>query len=296
MKKTLTIMLSLLLFLTACSDGNKESQEEVDKITIWAWDESFNIHAAKKAKEMYEGDYDVEIVTMAQDDIVQKLNTSLSSNSTEGLPNIVLVEDYKIQGYLQSYPEAFAELDEIIDDEKFSSYKLAVTQKDGVNYGVPFDSGVVALFYRTDLFEEAGFTQEDLEDITWEEFLEIGKKVYEVTGVHLMTLDPSDIGQIRIMMQSAGAWYVDEEENVTLAGNETLKNAIEIYKSFVDAGITKTTSTWDEFVGALNNGDVASVTTGAWIASSIKNAEEQSGQWGVAPVPKMGNTEASVNR
>src|SRR5699024_4135774 len=142
-----------------------------------------------------------------QDDIVQKLNTTLSSNSVEGLPNIVLIEDYKIQGYLESYQDAFADLDDIVDDSKFADYKLAVTKGDGKNYGVPFDSGVAALFYRLDLFEEAGFTQDDLENITWEEFTDMGVAVEEKTGVKMMTLDPSDIGQIRIMMQSAGAWY-----------------------------------------------------------------------------------------
>ena len=47
---------------------------------------------------------------MAQDDIVAKLNTSLSSGSYEGLPNVVLIEDYKIQGYLTAYQDEFADL------------------------------------------------------------------------------------------------------------------------------------------------------------------------------------------
>lgn len=50
-----------------------------DSITIWAWDESFNIKAANVAKEMYaevNPDVEVNIVTMAQDDIVAKLNTN----------------------------------------------------------------------------------------------------------------------------------------------------------------------------------------------------------------------------
>ena len=43
---------------------------------------------------------------MAQDDIVQKLNTNLSSNTISGLPNIVFIEDYRIQNFLNSYPGA----------------------------------------------------------------------------------------------------------------------------------------------------------------------------------------------
>ena len=61
-----------------------------------------------KVKEMYaekNPDAKIEIVTMAQDDIVTKLNTSLSSGSYDGLPEIVLIEDYKAQGYLTSYQD-----------------------------------------------------------------------------------------------------------------------------------------------------------------------------------------------
>lgn len=295
MKKILIVLVSVLLIMTGCS-SNTPSEGDTEKIVIWAWDESFNIAAANTAKEYYKGDKEVEVVTMSQDDIVQKLNTALSSNSTEGLPNIVLIEDYKIQGYLKSFPDAFADLNSIVDDKNFADFKLAVTKKDNVNYGVPFDSGVVGLFYRTDIFGEAGYTHEDLTDITWEEYIEIGKDVVEKTGVKVMTLDPSDIGQVRIMLQTAGSWYVDGEENVTLENNQALKDALTIYKDMVDADITKVVSNWDEFVSAFNNGEVSSVPTGAWIASSIRNGKDQAGKWGVVPVPKMGSNKDSVNR
>lgn len=295
MKKIGIVLITLLLVLAGC--GSKETPTETsDKIVIWAWDDSFNIAAAKVAKEYYKGDKEVEIVTMSQDDIVQKMNTSLSSNSVEGLPNIVLIEDYKIQGNLKSFPDAFADLNSIVDDSKFSDYKLAVTKKDGINYGIPFDSGVVALFYRIDLFEEAGYTPEDLVDITWEEYTEMGKVVEEKTGVKLLTLDPSDIGQIRMMMQTTGTWYVHNDEEVYIKDNKALIDSIEVYKNMLDQGVSKAVSNWDEFVGAFNNSEVSSVVTGAWIASSIKNAEDQSGKWGVAPAPRLGNNADSVNR
>ncbi len=100
-----------------------------------------------KPKKVYENqDVDVEVVTMSQDDIVQKLNTSLASGNTDGLPNIVLIEDYRIQGYLSSYPDAFSDLTDIVNEEDFSSYKFGVNKVDDVIYGVPFDSGVAGLF------------------------------------------------------------------------------------------------------------------------------------------------------
>ncbi len=294
---------TLGLGLVSCGSSDTTTNDVKDsngsnKITIWAWDESFNIVAANKAKEIYlkdNPDAEVEVVTMAQDDIVAKLNTSLSSGSYEGLPNIVLIEDYKIQGYLTAYEDEFADLSNIASPDDFAEYKTGVNVIDNKLYGIPFDSGVAATFYRVDLIEEAGYTKEDMENLTWEKYIEIGKAVKEKTGVSMCTLDPSDLGQIRTMLQSAGAWYTGKDGEVTIANNQALKDAITIYKELAESGITKQTADWDQFVGAFNNGEVASVVSGCWIAPSIEKAEDQSGKWAVSAFPKMGNNSVSVN-
>lgn len=291
----------MTLSLAACGgsgDGEKAEKKDDNKLTIWAWDESFNIKAANEAKEIYtkeNPDAEVEVVTMAQDDIVAKLNTSLSSGSYDGLPDIVLIEDYRIQGYLTAYQDEFSDLSDIASADDFASYKTGVNQVDGKMYGIPFDSGVAAVFYRTDLIEQAGYTAEDMQNLTWDKYIEIGKAVKEKTGKHMLTLDPSDLGQIRMMLQSAGAWYTDEEGKVDIKDNEALKQAFATYQKIVDSGISKQVSDWDQFVGAFNNGDVASVPSGCWISPSILKAEDQSGKWAVAAFPKMAENADSVN-
>ncbi|MBS5937631.1 MAG: extracellular solute-binding protein [Clostridium sp.] len=305
-KKLLSILMASTLTLGLAACGNKDNGASSgdtttggnDKITIWAWDESFNIVAANQAKEIYSKDnpdVEVEVVTMSQDDIVAKLNTSLSSGSYEGLPNVVLIEDYKIQGYLQAYQDEFADLSSVAKASDFADYKTGVNVVDGKLYGIPFDSGVAATFYRVDLIEQAGYTKEDMQDLTWEKYIEIGKAVKEKTGVAMCTLDPSDIGQIRMMLQSSGAWYTGKNGEVTIADNQALKDAIKIYKDLTEAGITKQVAEWDQFVGAFNNGEVASVVTGCWIAPSIKKAEDQSGKWAIASFPRMESNSSSVN-
>lgn len=303
-KKLLSVVLtsSLLFTLTACS-SNKTStgdstKTETKKVKIWAWDESFNIAALNTAKELYtkdNSDVEFEIVNMAQDDIVSKLNTSLSAGSYEDLPNIVLIEDYKAQGYLTAYKDQFQDLSSIAKPTDFATYKTGITAIDGVMYGIPFDSGVAATFYRTDLIEQAGYTKADMENLTWEKYIEIGKAVKEKTGTYMCTLDPSDLGQIRMMLQSAGSWYTGADGKATIDGNQALKDAITVYKSLVDSGITKTATGWDQFVGAFNNAEVASVVTGCWIGPSVQKAEDQSGKWAVAAFPKMSANSKSVN-
>ncbi len=104
LKKVATLLLAstIVIGVTACgnSQNSGESSKSVaengkdskdDTLTIWAWDEAFNIKAAENAKEIFlkdNPDVKINIVTMAQDDIVAKLNTSLSSRSYAGLPCI----------------------------------------------------------------------------------------------------------------------------------------------------------------------------------------------------------------
>ncbi len=303
-KLIFTALFAILFFaLAACTRSPSEpdsgaSMDEKAAVTIWAWDEGFNIAAAKTAREFYlktHPDANIEIVTVAQDDIVSRLNTRFASGAYDDLPDIVLIEDYRIQGYLHTYPEEFAELSDIADTGDFAAYKTDMGQPDGSLYGIPFDCGVAGLFYRTDYIRQAGYDKEDMQDLSWDEYIKIGKAVKEKTGKYMLTLNPGDLGQLRMMLQSAGSWYTDAEGNLDILGNDILKEAIRTYKKIVDAGIAAYTADWGQFVSAFNSGEVATVPTGCWIIPSIEKAEDQKGKWAVAKIPRLSGVESSVN-
>jgi lactose/L-arabinose transport system substrate-binding protein len=302
MKKVLAFFLVSILMLTACSSGsktNKASSEgkDTNTITIWAWDPNFNIKALNIAKETYNNkDVNIKIVENAQADIIQKLNTSLSSGTTKGLPNIVLIEDYRAQSFLQAYPDMFHDMTGTFKADDFAAYKVAPTSVNGKNYGVPFDTGVAGLYVRTDYLEKAGYKVEDLQNIDWKQYLEIGKKVKEATGKQMMTQDPNELSLVRMMAQTAGSWYTKEDGKTPyLAGNKELKAAFEMYKEIMNSGLVKPVSDWSQFVAAFNSGDVATVPTGNWITPSIKAEASQSGKWAVVPFPKLPGVEKSVS-
>lgn len=279
------------------TDSNAASSREKKKITVWAWDPAFNIAVMEEAKERYiaaHPDIEIEIMDFAKTDVEQKLHTNLASGSTKGLPEIVLIEDYNAQKYLRSYPNAFYDLTGKINHNDFAEYKVDVMTVDDKIYGVPFDTGVNGFYYRTDVLSEAGYTEEDLNNITWYDYIEIGKAIKEKTGKYMLTLDPSDGGIIRTMLQSSGSWYFDKEGNPSIKDNEALKEIVGIYQEMMQSGIAKPISGWSEFVGAFNSGDVASVVTGAWITPSVMAEESQKGLWKIAPTPKL-TVEGSVN-
>ncbi|MFC4403021.1 ABC transporter substrate-binding protein [Gracilibacillus xinjiangensis] len=281
---------------TSSNEGGETTADGATKITAWAWDPHFNIAALNLADENYNGETEIEleVIENAQEDIVQKLNTGLSSGTMKGMPNLVLIEDQRAQSFLQSYPDAFYPIGDYFNTEDFADYKLAPTSLDGKQYGLPFDTGATGFFYRTDYLEEAGYTHDDLVDITWAEFVEIAKAVKEKTGHQMLALDPNDLGILRVMMQTTGTWYTTEDGTINLVDNEPLKVALQHYKELMENDLVKLVSDWSQYLAAFNSGDVASVPAGNWIAPSIEAEESQAGLWAVAPTPRL-DMEGAVN-
>ncbi len=267
------------------------------EITIWCWDPNFNVAIMKEAGARYTAKHPettFNVVDFAKADVEQKLQTALSSGTTDALPDIVLIEDYGAQKYLQSFPGAFAALSDKIDYSGFAPYKVQLMTLDGSVYGVPFDSGVTGLYYRKDYLEQAGFKPEDMQDLTWDRYIEIGKAVEAKTGKKMLGLDVNDAGFVRILMQSAGSWYFDKDGNLAIEGNAALKAALETEQKILQANLHKPAAGWTEWVSTFTSGDVATVTTGVWITGTVKAQADQAGKWGVAPIPKL-NVEGASN-
>lgn len=286
-----SMMAGLLAGCGKSSDtGAKEQSDGKKKVTVWAWDVEYNIPVMEEAAKRYEAkheDVEIEVMEYAYDDITQKINTNLSSGITDGLPEIILSEDANVQKYLQSYPGEFLDMKDKVAYDDFADYKVQVLTLDGGIYGVPFDIGTEGFFYRKDYMDEAGITEEELTDITWDQYIEIGKKVKEATGKDMMTLDPNSMTIMRDFMQSSGTWYFKEDGTVDIADNPVIAEGAKIYKSMMDSGIIKLTTGWGEMASALNNGDVASIISGCWIVPTITAQEEQSGQWRVTRMPRL---------
>lgn len=307
-KRTIGTLIAGALFssllLTGCGSSSNTASKSTDaggvkELTVWAWDANYNVKAFEEAEKVYDkaepDKVDLKIVENAQDDIVQKMNTALSSGVTDGLPNIVLIEDYRAKSFLEAYPDSFFPLTDFIKADDFTQYKIEATSVGKEHYAVPFDTSSTGLYVRTDILEEAGYKVDDLKNITWAQYTEIGKKVLEKTGKKLLSTDVNDLGLIRSMINSSGAWYTGKDgKTPTLAGNASLKLAFEDFKKIYDAGLTDSNSDWSQWLSDFNNGVVWSVPTGNWITPSIAAQKDQEGKWAVVPFPRQ-EMEGSVN-
>lgn len=303
-KKLLSTIMAFTMATTVLVGCSNKAKEEPNanggekKLVVWCWDQSFNGAALKIAEELYKkdnSDFTLEIVDMSKIDLEQKLNTNLVSGVTTGLPDIILANDINIAKYINSYDGAFTDLSGTIKFDEFSKYKVDSVTVNGKQYAIPFDIGSAGMFYRRDYLEQAGFKPEDLQNITWEKYIEIGKVVKEKTGKDMITVNPNEDTLIPIIMNSAGSWFTTEDNKANFVGNKALEESLKVFKELSTSGIAKPVTGWSEFVGSFNNGDVATVISAVWQIPTIMDAKDQSGKWGVAPIPRLSNIEGAKN-
>lgn len=314
MKKARTIgalsaVLPLTLALAACGGGSGGGEAEEpaggsgdggdNTLTVWAWDPAFNIFALEEAEKVYQAenpDFSLEIVETPWDDLQTKLTTLAQSGETDQLPDIFLMQNNAFQKNVINYPDLFSDYSgSDVDFSEFPESVVAYSTVDDTHYGLPFDNGTAITAVRTDVLEQAGYTVDDFTDITWDDYLTIGKDVLAKTGTPLLTGQAGSSDLIMMMLQSAGASLFDDEGNPTITDNDALMAAIDMYGQLVEAGVLVEVNSWDEYINTIVNGNTATVVNGVWIVGSIQSAEDQSGKWAVTNVPKLDGVDGATN-
>ena len=268
-------------------------------LTVWTWRGNYNGRALEIAHEHFaraNPGLAVNVINVNRDDILSQLKVKFTIKDYVGLPDIVLIEDYHIQEILRKFPGEIRAMPASLDKNIFAEFAVKAESLNGNIYGVPLDSGAAVMFYRVDYIESAGYTPEDMENLTWEKYIEIGKAVKEKTSKHMLTLTPTDLWQIRLMLQSVGQWYVKEDGiTVDIADNPALKDAIRAYIDIVESGIALHVSGYDKEYGAVWEGGVATVLTGTWrLETMLSTTSTQGSKWAIAPIPRM-SSHGSVN-
>ena len=270
-----------------------------ETLTVWCWDPAFNMNAMYEAEKVYQKDhpnFKLNVIETPWDDVQTKVTTAATSGDLSTLTDIFLMQDNAFQKNVISFPDVCADLTNSgIDFSQFAAGKTAYSVIDGKNYGVPFDNGAVVACYRTDLLEQAGLTIDDFTDITFDQYLENGKKVLDATGKPLISMQAGECDLIMMMLQSAGSSLFNEDGTANIVNNDTLKIVMETYKSLKDAGVLTEVNSWDEYVGDFVSGNVAGTINGCWIMASIQTAEDQAGNWAITNMPSLVGASNATN-
>lgn len=289
------------LSLTGCAMGGgalatqpaptvPASAEPTGSITVWSWDVAAT--ALKRLAIEYQAthpDTTIDVVDIGYDNAYDKISVGLQAGS--GLPDLVTIETDRASGYLGQFPNGFVNLDPVIGDSKadFDPSKwAAATGADGGIYMAPWDSGTVALYYRSDYLADAGVDPASL--TTWDALIAAGEKIKTATGHTLMSIDVSTGATFGMLMQQQGAWIFDAQGNVAVNSPEAVQ-ALTVLKTIKDRGLLKNVKGWDGRVSSTKAGDSAVHPEAVWWIGTLEgDMPELSGKFGVVPLPAFGDS------
>lgn len=160
-------------------------------------------------------------------------------------------------------------------------------------YGVPQDQGPMALFYRSDLFEQNGIAV----PTTWEEYKAAAEQIRAMGG-YITNFSQTDINQFAgFVWQAGGEWFTNDGDawGVDLTSGESEKVA-QYWQELVENDLVSTYPAWtDEWNNAYNSGEVWTWNSAVWGANSIlSGAPDTSGNWSVALAPQWEDGDAAA--
>lgn len=286
-RRFLPLMLSPIV-LSGCSVPGFGSigSGDPDTINLWYWNRSINPETFRA----FEQDHP-EITINDQKiggDYASRLNTTLAGKAF--VPDVAAMNS-DIARYFPA-EENFANLYDLgageVEDQYLDwKWGLGVT-KDGKMIGFPMDTGPTGLFYRADLFDQAGLPSEP-DDVTaafaeWDDYFAAGAELQgKLPGVKMLDNVPNlylqALYQSTLFYVNEDDVYVGDQDHVRRAWDVALK-AKELELA---ANVNSFTPDWS---AAMNNSAVASFPGAVWLKQPLlESGDDTAGNWRVAQTP-----------
>jgi len=284
MKKALAAVAAVatLASLAACggSDGGNDAKAnagDADKadLVFWGWDTGNTMKALIADFEKANPGITVKFNnTGTASDTQTALSNAVAAG--KGAPDVVMLEDptvtqFAVTGDLVDLTAYGA--DKLEDD--FSAGPWSKLQYDGKPYALPIDSGPEVFFYNDAVLKKAGVDGSQIK--TWDDYYEAAKKVKAI-GAYMTNNSGSSMEYQPFTAQAwqAGAqpWKVDGENiTIDMTKDSGMKKYIEFQQKLIDEDLvdTKIANWSDDWNRALNEGDIATLTIGAWMPVNLMN-------------------------
>ncbi|MBM3714263.1 MAG: sugar ABC transporter substrate-binding protein [Actinobacteria bacterium] len=281
--------------LVACSSGNAgggngSSAEDIEaaleqggEITYWSWTPSAEAQVA--AFEKAYPNVDVNLVNAGTNtEEYTKLQNAIKAGS--GAPDVVQIEYYAFPQFalsdslLDLAPYGFGEL-----EDDYSPGTWGAVDFDGAIYGLPQDSGPMALFYNKEVFDQYGLAV----PTTWDEYVAAAEKLHTADPTKYITADTGDSGFTTSMIwQAGGQPFQASGTDVTIdLQDEGSQKFADNWNRLIEGGLLSDTPSWsDEWFKGLGDGSIASLVIGAWMPGVLESSvADGAGKWAVAPIP-----------
>ncbi|MFF7111610.1 ABC transporter substrate-binding protein [Streptomyces albogriseolus] len=292
----IALVTSLALGATACGGSDdgagtesvsaEDIQAALDKggtVTVWSWEPTLKTVAADFQKKHPK--VKINLVSERSGD---KHYTALSNaiSAGKGVPDVAQLEYFSIGQY--SLTKGLTDLSGFGADKLASAYTPgpwnAVTEGDKV-YGLPMDSGPMALFYNKKIFDKYKIAV----PTTWDEYLDAARKLHKADPKAYIANDTGDAGFTTSLLWQAGSRpYKVDGTNVKIDfGDANAKKFTDVWQKLIDEKLLAPVTSWtDDWYKGLGDGSIATLSTGAWMPANFESGvPNASGQWRVAPLP-----------
>jgi cellobiose transport system substrate-binding protein len=275
--------------LAACGGGTGGSGTTDGKeLTLWYWGGGLSDAVVADAEQRFATRRDVELTSaLIGGNFRQKLLTAMNGRSN--VPDITGIKGEDIASILPN-ASRFIDLNTLGADRLASQYlewKWRQGQsQDGQQIGFPIDVGPTALFYREDLFAEAGLPTDPAAVAeasgTWDDYFALGEELIgALPGTYLVR----NTGSVFSMAVGQGPRRFIDEDNTFIGDQDHIRaawdTAVRPYEMGIDAKIND-----ESLKAALADGSLATETGAAWYALDISSmAPDTEGAWRVAPLP-----------
>jgi multiple sugar transport system substrate-binding protein len=189
--------------------------------------------------------------------------------------------------------EALDPTPETIDAGSFFEGAWDTTVVEETSYGVPWYVETRLLYYRTDLAEEAGWTEPPAD---WDELKQMAADLQEAGAQNGISLGLG-VGSWQTYLPFAwsnGTEVLDENDEFTLDDPGNVE-ALEYYASFFDEGLTSPQPEGFDITPAFIQGTYPMFFSGPWHLALIEEAgADIEGDWTVAPMPQRDSATSFV--
>ena len=152
-------------------------------------------------------------------------------------------------------------------------------------FGLPQDSGPMALFYNQEVFDKHGLEV----PTTWDEYVAAGEKLKAADPSACITNDSGDAGFTTSMIwQAGGTPFQTDGDKVTIdLQDEGTQKWTGVWNQLVEGELACNIPGWtEEWFKALGDGTIASIALGAWAPGVFEQSvPDGAGKWRVAPMP-----------
>jgi multiple sugar transport system substrate-binding protein len=275
MKKYLSIMAVVLLFmLSACQGSSKsstESKSDGDKVTLTyaIWDVNQAPALKEIAKKFTEShpNVKVKVEVTPWDQYWTKLETAATGGS---LPDLFWLNAANIQKYAKGdvlLPISEQAQSDNVDLTKYPDALVQTYTVDGKLYALPKDFDTIGLWYNKELFDQKGLSYPD-ENWTWDTLLENAKKLTDSANGVWGFASPleSQQGFYNTVFQAGGSILKDDNkksghaDEASLKGIKFLADMINVHK--VSPTVAQMTDT--PALSLFESGKVAMMYGGSW--------------------------------